>query len=203
MQYPGNVQGRTPKEAGSRGGLLVTIDGSKVSAVSTVFLPLSAIDWEDVLVDDLDDVSDAARLERRVRERVEEVRDPESNSEDRMVRIILTGPTPLAVDLLREEYLKDVAADLKSSIGTLDVEVVCRDIRPPIDIEEYRDGQHVLSEVLTLLDDVAADDALLNELAPDSIADVNSSAVDRTEYLRELLKDMGAEAAARLLVEDK
>lgn len=200
IQYPGNVQGRSPKERGRRGGLLVTIDGS--SAVST-FVPLSSVDWDDVVVDDLDEITDAARLERRIRACYDAALGGRDDVEDRMVRFILTGPTPLALDLLRAEYLDDIAADIKSSIGTLDVEVVCRGVRPPIDIEEYRDGQHVLGEVLSVLDELGAGESLMEELAPDPIADVHGSASDRTAYLMELLEDMGSEAAARLLVEDK
>jgi hypothetical protein len=174
-----------------------------VSTVSTKFLALSSVDWDDVVVDELDEIADAARLERRIRACCEEAFVKQPDVENRMVRIILTGPTPLAVDLLRAEYLTDIAADLKSSLGTLGVEVVCRDCRLPIDVEEYRDGQHVLGEVLALLDEVEISDALIDELAPDPIADVNTSATDRTAYLRGLLEGMGAEAAARLLVEEK
>lgn len=209
IQYPGNIQGRTPKERGRRGGLLVTIDraaaptASTVPRVSTKFLALSSVDWDDVVVDELDEIADAARLERRIRACCDEAFARQPDVVDRMVRIVLAGPTPLATDLLRSEYLADIAADLKSSLGTLDVEVICRGIRPPIDLQEYRDGQHVLGEVLALLDEVAVSDDLIDELAPDPIADIDASATDRNAYLRSLLDEMGAEAAARLLVEDK
>jgi DNA repair exonuclease SbcCD nuclease subunit len=199
IQYSGNIQGRTPKEAGPRGGLLVTVDAS---VVTSEFLPLSSIDWVDVTVDELDEISDAARLERRVRECYEASIASDHTVDDRMVRFILTGPTPLAADFLRAEYLSDVASDLKNGLGVLGVEVTCRDVRPPIEIADYRNGQHLLSEVLDLIDEVGSSDDLIGELAPDPIADVNGSANDRFAYLRELLEGMDAEAAARLLLEE-
>ncbi|HEX9659892.1 MAG TPA: hypothetical protein VGA18_06295, partial [Rhodothermales bacterium] len=79
---------------------------------------------------------------------------------------------------------------------------VCRDIMPPVDIDQYRNQQHVLGEVLQLIDELAVNDELLQELAPVPIAAAEATSRDTAVYLKQLVAHLAPEAAARLLAED-
>jgi len=200
VQYSGNIQGRTPRETGPRGGYLVVIDGDQVHAT---FRPFHRVEWVDVTVDDLLNVGDAAALERHIVEAYRAAVSGTSDTDQKIVRIILTGPTPLAGDLVREEYVADLAGELRVRLGVLDLAVECRRVMPPVDIEQYRNQQHVLGEVLQLIDDLTSDDDLLLELAPSPIAAAEANPHDTLDYLKQMAGHLAPEAAARLLAEDQ
>lgn len=197
IQYSGNLQGRTPKEVGPRGAYLVVIDNGQVHAT---FRPMHQVEWMDIVIDNLAEINDAASLERHVLEAYAAATTG-SSSEKRMVRIVLSGPTPLAADLLREEYLADLEGELRARLGVLDLSVVCRDVMPPLDLKNYRNQQHVLSEVLELIDELSTNDELLVELAPAPIAAAEATPRDTATYLKQLVANIAPEAAARLLAE--
>jgi DNA repair exonuclease SbcCD nuclease subunit len=199
IQYSGNIQGRTPKEGGPRGGYLVVIEDGQVHST---FRPFHQIEWIDVDVEDLTETRDASSLERQVQDAYDKAVAGSSDSEHRIVRIVLSGATPLAAELVREEYVADLAGELKIRLGVLDLSVVCRDIMPPVDLEQYRNQQHVLGEVLQLIDEIAEDGALLEELAPVPIAAAEASSNDTEGYLQQLVAHLAPEAAARLLAEE-
>jgi len=199
IQYSGNIQGRTPKEGGPRGGYLVVIDNDQVHAT---FMPFHQVEWIDVIVDDLSESGDASSLERRVVDAYNSAVAGSAVTDQRMVRVVLSGATPMASELIREEYVSDLAADLRVRLGVLDLSVVCRDIMPPVNLDQYRNQQHVLGEVLQLIDELAEDDELLRELAPVPIAAAEATPSDTDLYLRELVTHLAPEAAARLLAED-
>lgn len=196
IQYSGNIQGRTPKETGPRGGYLVVYDEGQVHAT---FRPFHRVEWIDVPIADLESVGDAASLERHVVNAYRSVVSGSMETDQRIVRIVLSGPTPLAADLVREEYVADLAAELRVQLGVLDLTVVCRGIMPPVDIEQYRNQQHVLGEVLQLIDEISMNDALLEEMAPAPLA---AAEVGTVAYLKGLVTNLAPEAAARLLAED-
>ena len=199
IQYSGILQGRTPKEAGPRGGYLVVFDDGQVHAT---FRPFHQVEWIDVAVGDLGKVADAASLERHVMSAYRSAVSGSVETDQRMVRIVLSGPTPLAADLVREEYIADLAGELRVRLGVMDLSVVCRDIMPPVDIDQYRNQQHVLGEVLQLIDELAVNDELLQELAPVPIAAAEATSRDTAVYLKQLVAHLAPEAAARLLAED-
>jgi DNA repair exonuclease SbcCD nuclease subunit len=199
LQYSGNIQGRTPRETGPRGGYLVVIDGSEVHAT---FRPFHQVEWLDLVIDDLETVGDAAGLERHIVEAYREAVGGPGGTEGYMVRIILSGATPLAADLVREDYVSDLAGELAIRLGLLDVSVVCRNVMPPVDLTQYRSQQHVLGEVLELIDELAEKDELLTELAPVPLAAAGVTELDVVPYLRQLLEHLAPEAAARLLTEE-
>ena len=177
----------------------MVIDGDQVHAT---FRPFHQVEWSDIFISDLQEIHDASALERHVKEHFDKMSGTISD-ENRMVRIVLSGATPLASDLVRDEYLADLEAELRVRLGVLDLSVQCRGIMPPVDLEQYRDQQHVLGEVLQLIDALADDDKLLRELAPDPIAGTEFAGEDTGLYLRELAANLAPEAAARLLGEDQ
>jgi len=199
LQYSGNIQGRTPKEVGPRGGYLVVIDDGQVHAT---FTPFHQVEWIDVTVDDLAETGDAASLERHIVEAYNTAVSGSIETDQRMVRIVLSGATPLASDLIREEYVSDLAADLRVRLGVLDLSVLCRDVMPPVDLKRYRNQQHVLGEVLELIDEISGNDELLRELAPVPLAAAEATSRDTDLYLKQLVTHLAPEAAARLLAED-
>lgn len=198
--YPGNVQGRTPRETGARGGLLVTLRAG--GEVDVEFRPFAPMRWEHVTLDDLEGVDTVRALVRRLRGAFEETAG-EANVSDWLLRVDLEGPCPLAEELTDAdavEELEDVAAQ---RLDVLDVEIRTRQLTPPVNVETFRGETHLAGEVLSMLDRVRADDALLDEVAPNVLAGVSTDDDEvRRAYLRSLLEGLEREAVARLISEE-
>lgn len=195
--YPGNVQGRTPRETGARGGLLVTL--RRGAAADVEFQPFAPTRWKHVTLDDLDDVDTVRALVRRLR-RVFEETARDARASDWLLRVDLEGPCPLAAELSgasEVDELEDVATE---RLDVLDVEIRTRHLTPPADVETFRGETHLAGEVLSMVDRVGADDALLDEVAPDVLAGVSTDDAEvRRSYLRSLLEGLEREAVARLV----
>jgi DNA repair exonuclease SbcCD nuclease subunit len=101
--YPGNLQGRSVRECGEKGAVIVDIADGRVQAVTRVLTDRAR--WAEVVVNvaRCDDEPDLLRaIEAEVRPHVEA-------SEGRMlaVRVTLIGSTPLHARLLADADLRD------------------------------------------------------------------------------------------------
>jgi DNA repair exonuclease SbcCD nuclease subunit len=91
--FPGNVQGRSIRECGPKGVVIVTVQDGEIAAP----LELSSIDsvrWAKVEVD-LRTVSTESELHSRVRSALELAMDRESEARPLVVRISIVGATSL------------------------------------------------------------------------------------------------------------
>jgi DNA repair exonuclease SbcCD nuclease subunit len=203
--YPGNLQGRSPRETGARGGLLVTLEDGTEPDVD--FRPFAPTRWEHLTLDDLDDLETVQALVQRVQRAHRETAEGTSAT-DWLLRVTLRGPCPMADDLAaadQVEELEQVLADRldsESSSGQAvrDVEVRTRALVPPVDPDAYRDETHLAAEVLDLLDRARTDDETLDAVAPDALAGgPDDDPEARRAYLRSLLDGLDREAIARLV----
>ena len=198
--YPGNLQGRSPRETGARGGLLVTLDGG---APEVEFRPFAPTRWEHLVLDDLADVDTVQALVQRV-EAAHQDRAQDATATEWLLRVTLRGPCPMADTLSsadQVEELEDVMARRLSG-AVRDVEVRTRRLVPPVDPDAYRDDTHLLGEVLDLLDRARTDDDALDAVAPDVVAGAPDDPEARRQYLRSLLDGLDREAVARLVDDD-
>jgi DNA repair exonuclease SbcCD nuclease subunit len=197
--YPGNLQGRSPRETGARGGLLVTLDGG---APEVEFRPFAPTRWEHLVLDDLADVDTVQALVQRV-EAAHQDRAQDATATEWLLRVTLRGPCPMADTLSSADQvaeLEDVMARRLSG-AVRDVEVRTRRLVPPVDPDAYRDDTHLLGEVLDLLDRAWTDDDALDAVAPDVVAGAPDDPEARRQYLRSLLEGLDREAVARLVDE--
>lgn len=105
--YPGNLQGRTPRETGAKGVTLVEVRDGRVATIEHRALDL--VRWVTLEVD-LGSVDDAAAVLSLVRESLQASSDA-AEGRALAVRLILTGATPLHGELqvniesMREEIV--------------------------------------------------------------------------------------------------
>lgn len=203
--YPGNVQGRSPRETGPRGGLLVTLADDRPPEVE--FRPFAPTRWEHLTLDALDEVETVQALVQKVEQAHREVA-REATATNWLLRITLRGPCPMADDLTSPDQIEELEQVLTDRLDpgsgpgqvVRDVEVHTRHLVPPVNPDEYREDSHLAGEVLSLLERVRTDDEALAAVAPDVLAGVPDDDPDvRRAYLRSLLDELDREAVARLL----
>jgi DNA repair exonuclease SbcCD nuclease subunit len=202
--YPGNLQGRSPRETGARGGLLVTLDTGTEPDVE--FRPFAPTRWEALTLDNLDEVATVQALVQRAQNAYRETAEADGSASttvtDWLLRVVLRGPCPLADDLSSPDPIEELEQVLAQRLDARDVEVRTRHLVPPVNPDEYRDETHLAGEVLALLDRARTDDDILNDVAPDVLAGCSDDDPDaRRAYLRSLLDGLDREAVARLLDE--
>ena len=179
--FPGNLQGRSIRETGARGAVLVHADETGV--VSVERLIVDVMRWERVAVD----VTAAADLNAAVGlvgRALEALLATATDTKPRSVRVTLTGRSAAHGELfgheaqLREEVLAQAAA-----LGSqrLWIEKVRLDTTPASDPEQIRARADAIADLQTLLDGVPLDAAFMQSL---------------TDDLRLLIDKMPAEATA-------
>lgn len=201
--YPGNLQGRSPRETGGRGGLLVTLGTGRTPEVE--FRPLAPTRWEHLTLDDLGDVDTVQALVQRTQAAYQSIAEG-ATAAGWLLRVTLSGPCPMADDLASPEQVEELeqvlAERLQPEPGQTvrDVEVRSRALVPPVNPDDYREETHLAGEVLDLLDRARTDDDVLDTVAPDALAGLSDDDSDaRRAYLRSLLDGLDREALARLL----
>lgn len=195
--YPGNVQGRDPTETGAKGVLLVELerDGADVE-----FRPLAGVRWERLEVEPGPEARTLDGLVRAVQERWREARteDPGLPETEWILRLELSGPSPLHRELEHDDDRSTLEGDLAARLDLLAVELRTEGIHPPVDAAEHEERQDVLGEALRLLRRAADDPGLLEELAPGDLAGAPGEE-DRARYLRSLLRGLDGALVSRML----
>ena len=106
--FPGNLQGRNPRETGAKGAVRVTVEDGRVSDVTP--LVLDGARWDHVSIDVSQDATEADVLART--KAALEVAQVQGNGRPLAARITLTGGTPMHNRLVaqQEELLDDLRA---------------------------------------------------------------------------------------------
>ncbi|MFP3947224.1 MAG: metallophosphoesterase family protein [Gemmatimonadota bacterium] len=200
--YPGNLQGRNPRETGDKGGLLVELGDGHPPRVE--FRSLAPVRWETLAVDGLEDLRTLETLARAVeiRWRVERKEDPGLPGTEWAARFDLRGPSPLHRELAHEENLATLEREVAARLDLLDAEVRAEEIHAPIDPEPHRRRQDVLGEALRMLEEARTDDDLLEEMKPEILAG-RVPGEDESDYLRTLLEGLDGELVSRMIVSDR
>lgn len=197
--YPGNLQGRTPRETGARGGLLVTLHADRAPDVE--FRPFAPTRWEHLVLDSLDDVQTIRALIRVMRTTFEAETEG-AHASDWLLRVDLAGPCPLADDLNDADQVEELEEIAAERLDVRDVEIRTRGLTPPVDVEAFRGETHLAGEVLSVLEAAGQDDAVLDEVAPAVLAGISGDDPEvRRSYLRSLLEGLDREAVSRLVEE--
>ena len=192
VHYPGNLQGRHPREPGPKGGNWVEIPPMGLARVE--FVPFAPLAWQTVEV--RDPAGDS--LDALLTALVGQV--PAAEADRRLVRLELTGASPLADELARADNRAELEAQLTARLDALDVEIRAGELHRPVDVAELRATPSPLATALDLREQALTDDDLLDHLLPDSLspsAPPDSEA--RRAYLRELLADLEPTLIERLV----
>jgi hypothetical protein len=118
-----------------------------------------------------------------------------------MVRVVLSGPCPLWVELRSEEDRDHVASELAELLGALEVTVTVDGLHPLVSLREHAARVDVLGEALRLCAAVQRGELSLRIPAADlaGVGTDDPSTVDR--YVRDLLAGADGELAARMLTQ--
>ena len=202
VRYAGSLQGRTHKEQGERGALLVDLSDRDAPVIR--FCSLATVRWDTVDVTHLDTADSLDDLQRLIQNEWAKARKVDAGTSDTkwMVRVILSGACNLWSELRDEENRDALADNLRHTLNdALDVMVVSKDVHAPQPIEEYRSRNDMLGEALRLCDMIREGKATLETLDPDDLAGLESHDPELVErYIRGLLSSPGtdAEVAVRL-----
>jgi DNA repair exonuclease SbcCD nuclease subunit len=196
--YPGNLQGRNPRESGEKGGLEVEL--APHAEAEPRFVRLAPVRWALLDRGDLGEVTTLEALADLLARRIEEER---SGREELVVCLDLQGPSPLRGRLAATGALSELEADLAERTGTLEVQVRARALAPAVDEAALRASPSVLARALELLDEARRDPAALRALAPDVLAGASGlgEGEQRERYLRALLEDLETELVGASLAE--
>lgn len=202
VHYSGNVQGRHFGEDGAKGALVVTLD--RGAAPEIEFEPLAPVRWETLEPGGLDAAHTLPDAKAAVVAAFRRPQDDAPADQEWILRVDLTGASELASLLADADECAELAAQLREDLGVLDVEVRDRGLHRPVDVESHRDQPHLLGQTLALLEKAKSDDTVLDRIAPEDVAGGDrGNATEHRKYLRDLLRDLDAEAAVRLLRESE
>lgn len=200
VHYSGNTQGRTHRESGPKGGLLVEVQrGARAKAWFHAFGPVR---FETVQVQGIEDADTLDRLLARMRASWELARrdDPGEPGTDWVVRFRFSGGTPAWRRLGEEEERAVLAHEAARDLRLLDTEVQVASVHPVVRVEEHQQRVDVLGAALRLIDDVRAGRATVPGLQAEELAGLDhADAGDAVAYVRELLEGADAELVARML----
>jgi exonuclease SbcD len=191
--YAGNLQGRNPRETGPKGGLVVGAQPGV--AAEPEFVSFAPVRWETLRADRLADCASSHALVAHLAEQVTALG---AEDDELIVRIELTGETPLA-HILREPEERDALEDeVCAATGALEIQLRDRGVVRPIDRRALRESPSAIAHALALIERASADGALLEDLAPAELAATVEPSL-RADYLRELLAELPEELIERSL----
>ena len=154
--YPGSTQGLNPTEEGPRGCYVVDLDGD---GAAEEFVETASVRWRGLDVDtsDLEGLDD---LRSALEEACAGVRES-SSGRPTIVRLGLTGRSPVHSDLTRSGVLSDLAVDLRQEQLELDpwiwVDRVRDRTRSELDLDEILAEEGLRGDLARLARDLAAD----------------------------------------------
>jgi DNA repair protein SbcD/Mre11 len=158
IRFPGNLQGRNPRETGAKGALVVEVPMAG-AAPRVEFVELAPIRWETIRAQGIEDAGSLGSLVESVGRQWEAAReeDPGLPGGEWIVRVDLSGPSPLHSLLRNREERLTLADELTRALGVLEVEVRTAGVRPALDPARYLERQDAAGEVLRLVQGLAGE----------------------------------------------
>ena len=200
VHYPGNLQGRTHRESGPKGGLLVELAPDVPSTVE--FRSFAPVRFETVTVEGLEEADTVDKLLARLQAAWEAARrdDPGEEGTEWVVRFRVAGGSPSWKRLREEEERITLAREAAKEFGLLDAEVQAGPLHPVVHVEEHLGRLDVLGTALRLLDDVRLGRTTVLGLQVEELAGLDHpDAMDAVAYVESLLDGADGEIIARML----
>lgn len=183
IYYSGALQGINYKEVGAKGGIAVAIDDG---GTATQFLEFSEILWDLLILDDLEEINSYEGLLNHIRQSVDMKLMWQMHSSDKLVlRIVLSGNTPLYGRLLDKENKRQLNRDLEGQDDLLDLNIKVGDIHPVIDREKIMSDDHILKFILDNLKEPVFLEQVKEAMKKDRFIGAHE---DRERYMDQLLE---------------
>jgi DNA repair protein SbcD/Mre11 len=165
--YPGNLQGRSVREIGEKGAVLVTVDDGNLTIERHV---LDAARWDSREID-LSSVDSLVDMDNKIQHAIEQVA-IEAGGRLVAIRLTLTGRTSLHSKLQREEM--DIADEIRVSVHGMGenvwVEKIKFETAPAYSIEDIAKRDDAVGDLVSRLADAKNDEALVADLKADFAA---------------------------------
>lgn len=199
VHYPGNMQGRNPRETGAKGGLLVDLRDAGHPVVE--FREFSRVRWERLALDELERARTLDALVELAVSAWEEARaaDPGTDGTEWIVAVDLAGPSPVWRQLREREELEALEQECADCIGAMSVEIRAGRTHAVVPLEDHIDRQDALGASLRLCRRVAAGDDRLGLTEADLAGFDRERHGSIERYLHRLLDGGTAEIMARML----
>ena len=164
--YPGNPQGRNPRELGARGCYVIDVDEGghaqerfvEVDAVRWFEeeLSIASMEGADQLIVELEDICNGIRTQ--------------SDGRPAVGRVRITGRGPLYRTLMRPGFVADLVERLRETEGRghpfVWIERIELEARPEIDLEERRSAQDFVADFLDIVESYRDDPDRIELLRP-------------------------------------
>ena len=197
IHYPGNLQGRTHRERGPKGCLLVDLGAAGPPTVE--FRELAPIRWQDLEVRDPAGAATLDALVRSVSAQWEEAAaSGGSGVTDWIARIRISGATPLWRELSKEEDQDHLREELMHRLGVLDLTLRIGSVHPLVRVEDHFSREDVLGQALHLIARVRSGEDALSGLPPERLIGLEESG-RFDEYVGRLLESGEGEVLSRML----
>ncbi len=193
IYYPGNIQGRHPREIGKKGGLLVTIDKNHNTDVA--FKIFSTIEWHTLAIEGFEEIKEYNGLKTYISKKIRKYIEGERLiSRDIILRLELMGRAYLKEELKISENIEEITEELILDLDLMDLEIKTDGLIGVINIEDYTKGNHVLAEVFKVLNNIDDNEELVNRLVNIPLL---KKGIDNKEekraYIKELLEGIEEE----------
>lgn len=192
--YPGNLQGRTSRETGPRGAVVVQVDQQEV--VDIEFAPLDVVRFERISLslDDFEDV--AAAIDAVVSDAT--TLHEQADGRGLVLTVELSGGGPTAEALARPGTLDELQTVAADRLAVLDPFVWCAswqvDLHESIDLHALRGDDTLLGTVIEDFDALLADPdrlrKLLDEVLPPEVAAITNRLPDLEQVAEQALYDI-------------
>jgi DNA repair exonuclease SbcCD nuclease subunit len=159
--YPGNTQGRNPRESGPRGCYQVDVDTQGRAHLE--FVDTSVVRWTHLELS----ITGMTRMDQFVDSMLGKAREEASSFDGPMVtRCTIRGNGPLHRDLQRDDMSEELAEILGSAVIAESVRIATS---PELDLEALAHTETMVSDFLKLTDRALSDSEMRQRLA-DSLA---------------------------------
>lgn len=120
-----------------------------------------------------------------------------------IARIELVGSCLLKTELEEESNLEELENDIKSELDLLEVEIKIDKLTYSVDVDSYTEGNHVLSEILTVITSFEKNDEYIDRLSEIEFINSDVKKNNKQDYIKEIIKEIGAEIVGRMVVGKK
>ncbi len=206
IHYPGNLQGRHPRENGAKGGLLVHVPG-RGATPDVRFVDLAPVRWARIQVEPGPEVARFDGLVRAVRDAWRRLLEdePARPGTEWVLRVELAGPSPLHRELTRADEVETLRSELTSDLGVLEGDLRCGEVRPAVDPAPYLERQDAAGEALRLVRAMSQgeeDPFEVLGIAPQDLGGAETEEASQVaRYVRHLLDEGDRELLERFLQE--
>lgn len=169
VAFSGNTQGRHIRETGAKGCLLVSVEDGNIAG--TDFRETDTLRWHraSIVLEPSDTLSD---LYEKTRTALQECLDT-SDGRFAAVRIEVSGPCAAHRELVHPGLQEEVVTQIRDIANEWDDEIWIEKVKlntsPPLDVDQLRQGNDLLGELLRDVQNLAANQNQLAELVGESL----------------------------------